>query len=112
MAWWDDLLSFGTKVYEAAKPVAETAWDFAKENPTTTGAALGFLTGGGTGDYGSNNLRNTLGGAALGYTAGQAFGGGTSNPAQAAAGMTPQEPPVGAVTIFPPEAFSSLTAKA
>ena len=31
---------------------------------------------------------------------------------ESTAGMTPQEPQVGAVTIFPPEAFSSLTASA
>lgn len=98
MAWLDDLLSFGSKVYETAKPVAETAWNFAKENPTVAGAGLGLLTGGGTGDYGSNNFRNAMKGGAAGFAAGQMFGGGTSAPSQVAAGMTPQMPQQDGIT--------------
>ena len=98
MAWWDDLLSFGSKVYETAKPAAETAWNFAKENPTVTGAGLGLLTGGGTGNYGSNNFRNAMTGGAAGFAAGQMFGGGTSAPSQVAAGMAPQVPQQDGIT--------------
>lgn len=68
MAWWDDII-------EKATGAAGDIWGWAKQNPTTAGAVAGLVTGGGTGNYGSANLRNTLGGAAVGYTAGQIFGG-------------------------------------
>lgn len=101
MAWWDDVVSFVSKAWDVAKPVANTAWDFAKENPTLTGAGLGLITGGGTGDYGSNNFRNAVTGGAAGYAAGQLFGGGSSA-SQPVAGMAPSttQMPSGAATYF------------
>ena len=67
MAWWDTIIDAGIGI-----------WDWAKQNPTTAGAVAGLVTGGGTGNYGEANFRNAAGGAAIGYTAGQLFGGSSA----------------------------------
>ena len=67
MAWWDTIIDAGSGI-----------WDWAKQNPTTAGAVAGLVTGGGTGNYGEANFRNAAGGAAIGYTAGQLFGGSSA----------------------------------
>lgn len=71
MAWWDDAFDIFTGG-------AQNLWNFAKENPTIAGAGIGLITGGGTGNYGEANFRNAAGGAAIGYTAGQLFGGSSA----------------------------------
>lgn len=84
MSWFDDLLSFGTSVYEAAKPVAQTVWDNGGKG-ALAGLAVNAVTGGG----GEKNLQ-AMGLGALGQNvwnagtgqgwAGQMFGGGASAP--------------------------------
>ena len=61
MSWWDSIIDFGRSAVSAVRPVV----DFARENPTLTGAVVGGLAGGG---------RGALKGAALGYGLGNLMG--------------------------------------
>lgn len=91
MSWFDDLLSFGTSIYEAAKPVAQTVWDNGGKG-ALVGLAANAVTGGG----GEKNLQ-AMGLGALGQNvwnagtgqgwAGQMFGGGASAPTPSAGGI-------------------------
>lgn len=114
MAWWDTLFDLGSSVL-----------DFAKSNPTTTGAALGLLTGGFKGEYGEKNLQNTALGGALGFAAGQASdffrpgaGGAatapnvTGAPAPTASTMPSATPAGGLFSGSNPSLFSSSPSNA
>jgi len=80
---WDDIVGVFN---DYVKPAASTAWDVAKENPALAGAAAGLLTGGGTGNYGSSNFQNALGGAAVGQIGSQFFGGDSTRAQSPATG--------------------------
>jgi hypothetical protein len=72
--------------------IVSGVWDWAKENPALAGAAAGVITGGGTGNYGSSNFQNALGGAAVGQIGSHFLGGDSTraqSPATAEAGTNP-----------------------
>lgn len=119
MSWLEDLagevFSWGSKVYQAAKPVAETAWNTVKENPLAT---LGVLHGATQGGDLSQRAIGALKYGTVGYGADKALGTSgwfSGSPSQVAAGMTPQ---VGSssswspTSIGNPNAFSTAVSNA